>query len=551
MKTASKALFLNISKQKLNTLMGFFPLVIALFLTIFDNASLWKELFRIKGGFSYENMAYFMPFFIFMLLLFTLFFVLIRFKYLLKTVAILIVLTASIAAYFMDAYGIMLDKSMIQNSLETDISETGELITLQLLFYFCLLGVLPAFVIVRMPFYFKPVLKQLSSNLLITLAILIIPVIILVIHYGDYASLYRSNRHIRHMINPVNYVKAIASNISRLTQKNAGPLTVLGVDATIKSSLKNQRKKTLTIMVVGETARAKNFSLNGYARTTNPLLSQEDIIFYNNFYSCGTATATSVPCMFSYLRHDNYDDSEAKQTEGLLDVLKHAGVNVLWRNNNSGCKGVCDRVEFEDMSALTDQQFCNSSECFDEILLQGLQDYVDGITEDSLIILHQKGSHGPSYHLRVPPEFEQFIPICKSSQVNDCTQESLVNAYDNTILYTDYFLGQVIQFLKKNSAQFNTAMIYASDHGESLGENNMFLHGLPYLLAPDEQIHVPMVLWLSKGLNRDLNINSDCLKEKSTTRYSHDNLFHSLLGIMNTKTHVYDSGLDIFSNCRG
>lgn len=546
----TNTLFSLKNKTKLITLTSFLPLVIALFLTSAANLSLWSELFKIKGGLSFENFAYYSPFFLVLTLVYALFFCLIRFKFLFKTVTVLILLTASIAAYFMDSFGTMLDKSMVQNALETDIAETSELISPQLFFYFVILGIAPSLLILRLPLSYKPFLKQLSSNLLVATLSLIIIVITVYYYYGDFAPLYRNNRYVRHLINPVNYIKSISSNIKRLSGDNNQQIKAIGLDTSLTPQTLKNNKKTLTILVVGETARAKNFSLNGYHRETNPYLKQEEIIYYNNFYSCGTATATSVPCMFSLLTHQTFNDSEAKYTEGLLDVLKHAGVDVLWRDNNSGCKGTCDRVLYENMANLIDNTFCNTEECFDEILLNNLQNYIDEREKDTLIVLHQKGSHGPSYDLRVPQQFKTFTPICENSQVNECTRESLVNAYDNTILYTDYFLKQVIKVLKQNSVKFNTAMIYVSDHGESLGENNMYLHGLPYMMAPDEQIHVPFILWFSDQLKSSLRINSECLEQKSTSKYSHDNLFHSILGLMNVNTSIYDTELDLFAPCR-
>jgi len=546
----TNTLFSLKNKTELITLTSFLPLVIALFLTSAANISLWSELFKIKGGLSFETIAYYSPFFLVLTLTYTLFFGLIRFKFLFKTVTVLILLTASIAAYFMNSYGVMLDKSMIQNALETDIAETSELFSIQMLFYLVFLGILPSIIILRLPLNYKPFLKQLLSNLLVAIISLIIIVTIVFYFFGDFAPLYRSNRYIRHLINPVNYIKSISSNINRLSSNKNKPIQAIGLDASLSPQTVKNNKKTLTILVVGETARAKNFSLNGYPRETNPYLKQEEITYYNNFYSCGTATATSVPCMFSQLAHNTYSDSEAKYTEGLLDVLKHAGVDVLWRDNNSGCKSTCDRVLYENMAELEDKTFCNTEECFDEILLNNLQNYIDEREKDTLIVLHQKGSHGPSYHLRVPQQFKTFTPICENSQVNECSKESLVNAYDNTILYTDYFLEQVIKALKQNSDKFNTAMIYMSDHGESLGENNMYLHGLPYMIAPDEQIHVPFILWFSDQLKSSLGINSECLEQKSTSKYSHDNLFHSVLGLMNVSTNIYDTELDLFAPCR-
>ncbi len=538
------------NKDRTITLTSFLPLIIALFLTIATNNSLWSELFKIKGGLSIETIFYYSPFFLVLTLVYTLFFSLIRFKYLFKTLTVFILLTASIAAYFLDSFGTMLDKSMIQNALETDITETFELINLQMLSYLVLLGIIPSILILRIPLSYKSFLKQLFSNLIVAAVSLIIIVTTVIYFYSDFAPLYRSNRYVRHLINPVNYIKSISSNIKRLSSDNNKQIQTIGLDASLPTESTKHSKKILTILVLGETARAKNFSLNGYPKKTSPYLEKENIIFFDNFYSCGTATAISVPCMFSHQTHQTYNDSTAKNTEGLLDVLKHAGVDILWRDNNSGCKSVCDRIPYKKMDQMKDKILCNDRECFDEILLSKLQNYINDRKKDTLIVLHQKGSHGPSYYLRVPEQFKTFTPICENSQVNECSKESLVNAYDNTILYTDYFLQQVIKLLKQNSAKFNTAMIYVSDHGESLGENNMYLHGLPYVMAPDEQIHVPFILWLSQQLKNSLGINSECLEQKSTRKYSHDNLFHSVLGLMKVSTSVYDTELDLFSPCQ-
>ena len=254
--------------------------------------------------------------------------------------------------------------------------------------------------------------------------------------------------------------------------------------------------------------------------------------------------------MFSDFGREDYSDNKAKHYENLLDVLTHAGVSVLWRDNNSGCKGVCERVSTENMETQTIAEFCNSQECFDEILLYGLQEKIQQLKGDAVIVLHQKGSHGPAYYLRYPEAFKKFTPECVSNQVQDCPREQIINAYDNTILYTDYFLNQVIGFLKSNANRFNTALLYMSDHGESLGENGIYLHGLPYKFAPDEQTHIPFMLWLSPEFADSFNIDSECLKQHRTEAYSHDNLFHSVLGMLDVQTSEYDAELDIFNRCR-
>ncbi|MBU3982464.1 MAG: sulfatase-like hydrolase/transferase, partial [Proteobacteria bacterium] len=285
-------------------------------------------------------------------------------------------------------------------------------------------------------------------------------------------------------------------------------------------------------------------------RKTNPFLEKEDILSFTNAYSCGTVSSTSVPCMFSHFDRSSFSDTKGERHEGLLDVFSHAGVQVLWRENNSGCRGVCSRVETEVLTDLLDDDFCSSGECQDMILLQGLQQYINRAGKDTFIVLHQKGSYGPGYYRRSPPEFKTFLPECTTNQLQECRTEELINAYDNTILYTDYFLDQVINLLKKNSVQFNTAMLYLSDYGESLGEKNIYLHGLPYVIAPDEQKHIPFILWFSDAFFENNSLDKNCLQRKVDDNLSHDNLFHSALGLMGIKTAMYEKDLDIFAGCK-
>jgi lipid A ethanolaminephosphotransferase len=232
-----------------------------------------------------------------------------------------------------------------------------------------------------------------------------------------------------------------------------------------------------------------------------------------------------------------------------LDVLAHAGISVLWKDNNSGCKGVCQRVTTENTEILNVKGLCADGECFDEVMLRGLQDYFDKLKNDTVIILHQKGSHGPAYYKRHPASFKVFMPECTNDQVQDCPQADIVNAYDNTILYTDYFLAEVIKLLKTNIGKYNTAMLYMSDHGESLGEDGIYLHGLPYSFAPEGQTHIPFIMWLSKDFSDSFGLDTECVKRQRNTAYSHDNLFHSVLGMLNIKTTAYQADYDVFSHC--
>jgi len=330
------------------------------------------------------------------------------------------------------------------------------------------------------------------------------------------------------------------------------PFVKLGEDAQRNTAWQTHGRKSLTVLVVGESARAENFGILGYNRDTTPKLSKEDgLIAFTDVHSCGTETAVSVPCMFSNMGRKDYNASKAKNEEGLLDVLKHAGIDVIWRDNQSGCKGTCDRVTLQDVSNLKDPALCANSECRDEILLQGLQHFIDTLDKDTVLVLHQMGSHGPEYFKRYPKEFERFTPVCESNALNNCSRESIVNGYDNTLVYTDHVLSTLIDLLRSNQSKVDTAMLYLSDHGESLGEYNLFLHGTPYMLAPEQQKHVAMFAWFSDSYKQSFAVDTRCLQQSREKPLSQDNLFHSMLGLLEVNSKVYNQDLDMFAGCRG
>ncbi len=304
--------------------------------------------------------------------------------------------------------------------------------------------------------------------------------------------------------------------------------------------------------MVGETARWDHFALNGYSKPTNPMLSKvEGLINYSQAYSCGTDTAQSVPCMFSGFGKAGFTNAKAASRDNLLDILKRADIDVIWRENQAGCKGVCDRVQTETLTGHAAPTFYPSTENFDDVLVDGLDQRIANMQRDTVIVLHMMGSHGPAYWKRYPEKFEVFKPACKVVQFSDCETEHIINAYDNTILYTDHVLARLIGVLSTaESHGVDAGMLYVSDHGESLGEHNMYLHGMPYALAPEAQIHVPMVVWLSPSMREGAGIDIGCLVQRSPQRVSHDNLFSSVLGMMDVKTRVYDPALDLFSACR-
>lgn len=462
----------------------------------------------------------------------------------LKAVLITVLLTAAATAYFMDTYNVIVSTEMIESTLQTDSSESMGLLNLKLVLYLGLLGILPAIAVLRVRIQKSVFPAALISRLKLLGGASLVVVAMLGIFNSAYASFFREHKPIRFYSNPATPIyAAIKYANGKLVDDRSQPHRTIGQDAQVVA---HSGKRRLVLLVVGETAREDHFSLNGYRRKTNPVLEKYQVSSFDNVWSCGTATAISVPCMFSALDRSHYSGRQAKSTDNVLDIVQRAGVSVAWLDNNSDSKGVAIRIPYTNYRDNNVNPSCDT-ECRDEGMLAGVREFVDTHPDgDILIVLHQMGSHGPEYAKRYPPKFEHFSPSCQSNLLEDCSQQEINNAYDNSIRYTDYFLGKVIDYLEKEETDFSPAMLYLSDHGESLGESGIYLHGFPYALAPDEQKHVPMVFWCSEEFARERNK----LAENGFTHreFSQDNLFHTLLGLMRVETAVYQPEMDIFAN---
>lgn len=524
-------------------------LLLSVWLLAFYNGPLWQLVLSRPFDSPVAAWIFSASFFALIIACFNLLLSLVSFPYLLKASAVILLLTAAPVSYFMDSYGIVIDQSMIQNVLQTDSAEAGDLFSLKLLLYILGLGVLPAILVLKLPLRQRSLWHEVRSSLISAVASFAMIAAVAGMFYADYASFFRNNPQIRLLLTPSNTFYSGYKEVASLLRKPR-VIRPVGTDASRTLATAGQEKPSVLVLVVGETARAQNFSLNGYPRPTNPQLQKAGVINFSSAYACGTSTAISVPCMFSRLGREDYSDSKAAREENLLDVLRHAGIEVLWRDNSSGCKGLCERVPTERRKAFSIEALCPDGECFDEAMLNGLENHLDKLEGDAVIVLHQMGSHGPAYYKRYPAEHRVFQPTCDSNQLQNCSLEAIRNSYDNTIRYTDHFLAKVIEFLKQRSDRYDSAMLYVSDHGESLGENNLYLHGMPYFMAPEEQKRVPFLLWLSDRFATRYDVDSSCLGEKSSTPVSHDNLFHSVLGLLDVRTSVYRQELDIFDQCQ-
>ena len=527
-------------------------LLFSLALVLFYNLATWRALNSLVPMEGLWGVAFFASFGLFLWAAFTLLLTLVSFRPLLKPALTLVALVSAAAAYFMNSYGVVIDTVMVQNVVETNPGEATALFSARMFGYLLVLGVLPAVIIWLTPVRYSPFFRGLLNKVLVIFGCLVVVAVCVGAFYSTYAPVFRQEEKLTHFINPTNYIYAVSKfTKQRLGIKENLVVQPIGEDAVMPRKVSADGRKSLMIFVVGETARADHFSLNGYARDTNPELKKLDIVNFTNVSSCGTSTAVSVPCMFSKFPREDYSDKKGKTNQGLLDILQRVGVSVLWLDNNSDCKGTCLRVPNRDIPKDQPGPFCDGRNCLDEALLQNLQAYIDGLKDNAIIVLHADGSHGPEYYERYPKSLERFTPVCRTNQLGGCSSEELVNVYDNTILYTDFFLSKVVELLKQNQERFDTSMVYVSDHGESLGENGVYLHAAPYAIAPKAQTHVPMVMWFGTGALGGMGVDRACLEKKAASdELSHDNLFHSVLGLYGVQTSLYQPELDIFHSCR-
>lgn len=469
--------------------------------------------------------------------------------YLHRLMVPLLLLLGSAVSYAVMMQHIYFDANMLQNIMQTNIGEAGAWLTPQFWMWLGITGLLPAqwYCWGVNIHYTKPWYREFGKRIVVIIVSLITVFTVILLAYGSYISFFRNNKTVNHLIVPTNFVGAAVKTAYNSYDAHQ-PLQRIGLDA----SHQRHGNKRLLILVMGETTRAQNWGLNGYPRQTTPELAAmgDQVVNFPQVSSCGTATAVSLPCLFSNMPRQYYQANLAKHQEGLLDVLQRSGIAVSWRDNDGGCKGVCDRIRHLDVRDWALNLKCNSDGCLDESLLINLHDMITNMPDDAVLVLHTMGSHGPAYYQRYPEAFRRFTPTCDTNQIQQCTREQLRNTYDNTVLYTDHILAEIIKLLQ-NESGLASAMWYFSDHGESLGENGIYLHATPYAIAPEEQTHVPMLFWANHDFASISNLDMNCLRRHAHQQeFSHDNIFHSVLGLMDVKTSEYQTQLDLFASCR-
>lgn len=535
----TQALFRNslMFRYKINTSSFSFNLIFSLLLFVPYNFIFFKKLYEVTGN----GLDYICINLIIGLLLFIATNLLL-WKHSTKILSCIFIVLNAVCLYFMSTFNISIDKIMLLNALETDTAESLDLLNHKFFTFVLLSGVVPCALLFFINIKFSSFKKELIRRLI---TILTCAAVIASMAFADFkytAQFLRNNRDLKYDLLPVNYVGAVISAVKILRRSNHEYITV-GTDAVYTPQNTND-KPNLIVLVIGETARAANFSLGGYEHDTNRdlLPYAKDLFYFEQTKSCGTSTAVSLPCIFSAQPRKHFKPGSEVYTDNLLDIFKRSGYNVLWRENNSGCKNICNRVETET--------FCSNYACKDEILLKNFEQKINSYKGNSLVVLHQQGSHGPAYFNRYPKEFERYTPTCQTEDLSQCSQQQVINTYDNSLAYTSYMLAQTIKQLQKLSASHNVILLYVSDHGESLGENGLYLHAAPYLIAPEEQTQVPFLIWLTNENAKAFNIDSECLRQKLSQPQSHDNLFHTMLHLGGIKTQVYNQELDILAECR-
>jgi lipid A ethanolaminephosphotransferase len=544
-----------------------FAVAVAVVLILLYNWRFWQETLAVVQPATLGDVVFILSLFLLLVFIHACAVLLLPGRRSLQILAATFFILAAVAGYFRDSFGVIIDKDMIRNVLRTDMREASDFFSPRLALYVLVLGLIPAILVARVQLpkigFGRQVLQR-SRFFGIGLGVVLLSALPVIPHY---ASFLREHRNVRNLLNPAEPIYAAIDYWHSTDFVDTGP--VADVAGATRRTVAQGKKPLLLFLVVGETVRAQNFQLGGYGRATTPELSRESGVFYfDNVRSCGTSTAVSLPCMLSHLGRERFDLRQAARQTNLLDALKSAGFRVEWRENNTGSQGVASRVKTIEYSKgwpryvsstqaggatesrpHPDSSLCRSGACFDEIMLSGLADELKTIEQDTAIVFHQMGSHGPAYWLRYPDRFEDFKPVCRTTELGRCAREEIVNAYDNSIRYTDHNLAEQIRLLTALSGRTDSLLLYASDHGESLGEKGLYLHGAPYFMAPEEQTRVPLLLWMSDGYRNRSSINAGCLQTKRSEPLSHDNIYHTVIGGLGIANAVYDAGRDILARC--
>lgn len=540
--------FKTIIKTPLPINSDYFIVIMSLYFGFILNIPVVTKLIQLASEHGNPTFAYFSP--LLLSATFFLIFSVFNIPYFRKSFFIFLTITSAMASYATYKYGVMFDYSMMENVFETNSGEMFSYVNWTSCLYVSIVGIIPSVLIVRVSFKSNKSLKRnMLNKLAIIISALFIITIIFIMSYKNYASIGRNNAYLNRMITP-SHIYYSAKYIKNTFFTTPLEYKIIGEDAIIIPA--QNGKPSLIVLVVGETARSSNIRYNGYSRNTNPYTENLGIISFKDTSSCGTATAHSLPCMFSNLDRNNYRREKANAQDNALDIIKRSGTSVVWVENDGGDKSVAKHLEKRVITPNDYPKYCSEGSCTDEVMLEEFDKNMNQEQKKNrLMAFHIIGSHGPTYWKRYPKNQELFTPACNQSDIENCSDKEIINVYDNTIAHTDYIISKLIEKLEKYRDQYNVALMYISDHGESLGENGLYLHGTPYSLAPNEQTQVPWFLWMDSAFENTYKINRQCLKSKADGEHvSQDNFFHSLIDFASVGTSSINKDMSIISSCR-
>ena len=421
----------------------------------------------------------------------------------------------AVTLYFINTYDVLITDAMMGNFFNTRYSEASGFFSWMAVLYMLVLGVLPCIYTVSRKIDYGSA-KMFGSRVGIALATMVAMV---AININNFTWIDRNATQLGSLLMPWSYTVNTVRYYNAEKKRNQKEIAL--PDATIENT-----DREVVVLIIGESARRENFSLYGYHKKTNPLLETADITALAAT-SAATYTTAGVKAILDHKPTD-------KLYEILPNYLNRTGVDVIWRTNNWGEPPV--HIEQYQKVADLKALYPEADERYDAILLEGLAEIIESSSSDKqLIVLHTNTSHGPTYNTKYPAEFEHFTPVCTTVEMAKAVPAELMNAYDNSILYTDYIIYSTIEILR-NIESRNCCLLYISDHGESLGENNLYMHGVPMALAPKEQIEIPFIIWSSDKQ----------MRVKQLEDAGHYNIFHTVLDFLDVSSPIYDPQMTIF-----
>ena len=434
--------------------------------------------------------------------------------------AILALINAT-AVYFILTYHVMIDATTIENVFNTRYSEASGFFSWGLWLFIVGAGLLPALYCLLQPV----VIGKARQQAVYCGSALAVVLVMALVNVNQTLWISQHDTELGGLLQPWSYVVNTCRVVSSYHDEQAEEIKL--PDGTI-----GDHEKAVVVLVIGESARKANFQLYGYGRNTNPRLSRQERLKVYQATSCATYTTAGSKAIL-----------EPKNSGDLYELLPNyafrTGVDVVWRTSNWGEPPIHIDEYVTDTDLST--QYPDADKDHDGILLAGLRERIESSQKDKvLIVLHTSTSHGPRYADKYPKEFEVFKPVAKNIEEGEKNIGMLVNAYDNTILYTDFLVDSLISTLRSLS-EWHSAMIFISDHGESLGENKVFMHGLPMKLAPKVQYEIPFLVWTSENFRRYKRTPEE-LPEVLEQHY----IFHSVLNLLSIQSPAYNKDFDLF-----